>query len=105
MTCRLRRRVSSLRLRGRGSQVARARGRGLGLILRRWVFVCGELGRRGISLGRSLLGLGRRDALLLGKWSLKERLLQVSWWLGRVIPLTKVRTKLSEARKGEIIPL
>ena len=94
-----------LRLRGRGSQVARARGRGLGLILRRWVFVCGEPGRRGISLGRSLLGLGRRDALLLGKWSLKERLLQVSWWLGRVIPLTKVRTKLSEARKGEIIPL
>lgn len=90
-----------LRLRGRGSLVARARGRGSDLILRRWGFVCGGLGRRGISLGRSLLGLGRRDALLLAKWFLEERLLRVSWWLGRVIPLRKVRAKLSKARKGE----
>ena len=99
MTCRLRKRVSALRLMGRGSQVARARGRGLSLILRRWVFVCGGLGRRGIFLGRNLPDLGRRDALLLGKWSLEERLLRVSWWLDRVIPFTKVRTKLLEARE------
>ncbi len=98
MTCRLRRKVFSLRLRGRGSQVARARGRELGLILRRWEFVCGGLGRKGISSGRSLLGLGRRDALLLGKWSLEERSLRVSWWLDRVIPFANVRKKLSKAR-------